>query len=184
MKATYNNNTTIYIQTMSQSSMKSPNILSTSWRGDNYFSKWVYQGPKHWTRHCTCYSMIMGNIYILNSRNLLFYKAEYMGQSCLNYVLAITFDWSALATWNMHFWTAFWEPFPGIPHLPAFPVALHKAPGTWKFRCQVPAPVWICMCVLRLTALEQEELHCEQLKVFFSVCVSMWFFSVDRSVQE
>ena len=64
MKATYNNNTTIYIQTMSQSSMKSPNILSTSWRGDNYFSKWVYQGLKHWTLHCTCYSMIMGNIYI------------------------------------------------------------------------------------------------------------------------
>ena len=44
----------------------------------------------------------------LSSGNHLFYKAEYMGQSCPNQVWAITFDWSALATWNKHFWTAFW----------------------------------------------------------------------------
>ena len=34
----------------------------------------------------------------LSSRNHLFYKAEYMGQSCLNKVLTLLFDWSALAT--------------------------------------------------------------------------------------
>ena len=44
----------------------------------------------------------------LSSGNHLFYKAEYMGPSCPNQVWAITFDWSALATWNKHFWTAFW----------------------------------------------------------------------------
>ena len=38
----------------------------------------------------------------------LFYNGEYMGRSCLCQVVAITFDWSALATWNKHFWTAFW----------------------------------------------------------------------------
>ena len=41
----------------------------------------------------------------LSSGNHLFYKAEYMGQSCPNQVWAITFDWSALATWNKHFGT-------------------------------------------------------------------------------
>ena len=35
---------------------------------------------------------------LLSSGNHLFYKAEYMGQSCPNQVWAITFDWSALAT--------------------------------------------------------------------------------------
>ena len=44
----------------------------------------------------------------LSSGNHLFYKAEYMRRSCPNQVWAITFDWSALATWNKHFWTAFW----------------------------------------------------------------------------
>ena len=34
----------------------------------------------------------------LSSGNHLFYKAEYMGQSCPNQVWAITFEWSALAT--------------------------------------------------------------------------------------
>ena len=34
----------------------------------------------------------------LSSGNHLFYKAEYMGQSCPNQVWAITFDWGALAT--------------------------------------------------------------------------------------
>ena len=34
----------------------------------------------------------------LSSGNHLFYKAEYMGQSCPIQVWAITFDWSALAT--------------------------------------------------------------------------------------
>ena len=34
----------------------------------------------------------------LSSGNHIFYKAEYMGQSCPNQVWAITFDWSALAT--------------------------------------------------------------------------------------
>ena len=43
-----------------------------------------------------------------------------MGQSCPNQVWAITFDWGALATWNKHFWTAFWRLFSGIPHLPIF----------------------------------------------------------------
>ena len=76
----------------------------------------------------------------LSSGNHLFYKAEYMGQSCPNQVWAITFDWSALATWNKHFWTAFWRLFSGIPHLPTFHVTWHRAPGTWKSRCQVPAP--------------------------------------------
>ena len=44
----------------------------------------------------------------LSSGNHLFYKAEYMGQNCLCQVWAITLDWSALATWNKHFWTVFW----------------------------------------------------------------------------
>ena len=39
----------------------------------------------------------------LSSGNHLFYKAEYMGRSCPNQVWTITFDWSALATWNKHF---------------------------------------------------------------------------------
>ena len=69
----------------------------------------------------------------LSSGNHLFYKAEYMGQSCPNQVWAITFDWGALATWNKHFWTAFWRLFSGIPHLPG----LGDVPGalcqvTWK----------------------------------------------------
>ena len=34
----------------------------------------------------------------LSSGNNLFDKAEYIGQSCLCQVWAITFDWSALAT--------------------------------------------------------------------------------------
>ena len=34
----------------------------------------------------------------LSSGNHLFYKAEYMGRSCLRQVWAIPFDWSALAT--------------------------------------------------------------------------------------
>ena len=37
----------------------------------------------------------------------LFYKAEYKGRSCLNQVWAMTFDWSALATWNKHSGTSF-----------------------------------------------------------------------------
>ena len=56
----------------------------------------------------------------LSSGNHLFYKAEYMRRSCLNEVLAITFDWSALVTWSKHSWTAFWKLFSGIPHLPGF----------------------------------------------------------------
>ena len=44
----------------------------------------------------------------ISSRNHLFHKALNMGRSCPNQVWAITFDWSALATWNKHFWTAFW----------------------------------------------------------------------------
>ena len=44
----------------------------------------------------------------LSSGNHLFYKAECMGRSCPNQVWTITFDWSALATWNKHFQTAFW----------------------------------------------------------------------------
>ena len=44
----------------------------------------------------------------LSSGNHLFYKAEYMRRGCPNQVWAITFDLSALATWNKHFWTAFW----------------------------------------------------------------------------
>ena len=44
----------------------------------------------------------------ISSGNHLFHKAENMGRSCPNQVWAITFDWSALATWNKHFQTAFW----------------------------------------------------------------------------
>ena len=78
----------------------------------------------------------------LSSGNHLFYKAEYMGHSCPNQVWAITFDWSALATWNKHFWTAFWKLFSGIPHLPGFgdvPGARcrHLAPGFSGARCSV-----------------------------------------------
>ena len=43
-----------------------------------------------------------------------------MGRSCPTQVWAINFDWSALATWNKLFWTAFRKLFSGIPHLPAF----------------------------------------------------------------
>ena len=32
------------------------------------------------------------------------------------------------------------RPVSWIPHLPTFHVTWHRAPGTWKFRCQVPAP--------------------------------------------
>ena len=79
----------------------------------------------------------------LSSGNHLFYKAEYMGQSCPNQVWAITFDWSALATWNKHFWTAFWKLFSGIPHLPGLgdvPGARcrHLAPEFPGARCFVP----------------------------------------------
>ena len=78
----------------------------------------------------------------LSSGNHLFYKAEYMGQSCPNQVWAITFDWGALATWNKHFWTAFWRLFSGIPHLPGLgdvPGARcrHLAPGFSGARCSV-----------------------------------------------
>ena len=78
----------------------------------------------------------------LSSGNHLFYKAEYMGQSCPNQVWTITFDWSALATWNKHFWTAFWRLFSGIPHLPGLgdvPGARcrHLAPGFSGARCSV-----------------------------------------------
>ena len=69
----------------------------------------------------------------LSSGNHLFYKAEYMGQSCPNQVWAITFDWGALATWNKHFWTAFWRLFSGISHLPG----LGDLPGA---RCRHLAP--------------------------------------------
>ena len=66
----------------------------------------------------------------LSSGNHLFYKAEYMGQSCPNQVWAITFDWSALATWNKHFWTAFWKLFSGISHLPiVFVLQVASWPG-------------------------------------------------------
>ena len=71
----------------------------------------------------------------LSSGNHQFYKAEYMGQSCPNQVWAITFDWSALATWKKTLLNCIL-----IPHLSTFHVTLHRAPCTWKFRCQVPAP--------------------------------------------
>ena len=78
----------------------------------------------------------------LSSGNHLFYKAEYMGRSCPNQIWAITFDWSALATWNKHFWTAFWKLFSGIPHLPGLgdvPAARcrHLAPEFSGARCSV-----------------------------------------------
>ena len=75
----------------------------------------------------------VGLVPSLISWNHLFYKAEYMGWSCPNQVGAITFGWSALATWNKHSWTAFWKLFSGIPHLPGFgdvPGALCQV--TWK----------------------------------------------------
>ena len=75
----------------------------------------------------------------LSSGNHLFYKAEYMEQTRLNHVCDITFGWSALVTWKK-FLTTFWKPFSGIPHLHTFAVTWHKAPGTWRFRSQVPAP--------------------------------------------
>ena len=76
----------------------------------------------------------------LSSGNHLFYKAEYMGQSCPNQVWAITFDWGALATWNKHFWTAFWRLFSGIPHLPG----LGDVPGAsnWHLNFQVPGALF------------------------------------------
>ena len=43
----------------------------------------------------------------LSSGTHLFYKAEYMGRSCLNQVWALAFDWGALTTWNKHSWNAF-----------------------------------------------------------------------------
>ena len=78
----------------------------------------------------------------LSSGNHLFYKAEYMGRSCPNQVWTITFDWSALATWNKHIWTAFWKFFSGIPHLPGLgdvPGARyrHLAPGFSGASCSV-----------------------------------------------
>ena len=79
----------------------------------------------------------------LSSGNHLFYKAEYMGQSCPNQVWAITFDWSALATWNKHFWTAFWKLFSGIPHLPG----LGDVPGArcrhLALQSKVMAQIWL-----------------------------------------
>ena len=58
----------------------------------------------------------------LSFGNHLFCKAEYMVQSCFNQVWAITFGWSAQATWNKYSWTAFWKPFSGIPRLTTFHV--------------------------------------------------------------
>ena len=49
----------------------------------------------------------------LSFGNHLFCKAEYMVQSCFNQVWALTFEWSAQATWNKYSWTAFWKPFQG-----------------------------------------------------------------------
>ena len=59
-----------------------------------------------------------------------------MGRSCLCQVVAIYFDWSALATWNKYPLTAFWKLFSGIPHLPG----LGDVPGagTWHLNFQVP----------------------------------------------
>ena len=66
-----------------------------------------------------------------------------MGRICPNQVWALTFNWSALATWNKHSWTAFWKFFSGIPHLPGFgdmPGARcqHLAPEFPGARCFVP----------------------------------------------
>ena len=73
---------------------------------------------KHFLRVHLCYILIDKQMLYkvfcsniapsLSSGNHLFYKAEYMGRSCPNQVWTITFDWSALATWNKHFQTAFW----------------------------------------------------------------------------
>ena len=66
----------------------------------------------------------------LSSGNHL-YKAEYRGRSCRNKVLAITFDWSALAT-------AFWMPFLGISHLPNAHLSYPLAQSTFFLEIQVP----------------------------------------------
>ena len=65
-----------------------------------------------------------------------------MGRSCLNQDLAITSDWSALATWNKHFWTAFWKPLSGTPHLLTYmsPGTEHIAPGNSGAMCRHLAP--------------------------------------------
>ena len=75
---------------------------------------WNFQNIRADLCYISIYKQMLEKVFCsniapsLSSGNHLFYKAEYMGRSCPNQVWAITFDWSALATWNKHFWTAFW----------------------------------------------------------------------------
>ena len=67
-----------------------------------------------------------------------------MGRSCLNQVWAISFDWSALATWNKHSWTAFWKFFSGTPNLPGFCDV--PGAGTWHLNSQVQGALYQVLC--------------------------------------
>ena len=69
----------------------------------------------------------------------------------LNQVWAITFDWSALATWNKYFWTAFWKPFSG------------KKTRIWhRHVCAIVQP-WCAIC-----------LSMGMQVLFFAFCCENW----------
>ena len=65
---------------------------------------WNFQSIRADLSYILIYKQMLEKVFCsniapsLSSGNHLFYKAEYMGQSCPNQVWAITFDWSALAT--------------------------------------------------------------------------------------
>ena len=65
---------------------------------------WNFQNSRADLCYILIYKQMLEKVFCsniapsLSSGKHLFYKAEYMGQSCPNQVWAITFDWSALAT--------------------------------------------------------------------------------------
>ena len=78
------------------------------------------------TWHVCCSLLLISCLQVLRIPNLIpipfsyaldRFKTEYMGRIWLNQVF-ITFNWSALATWNKHAWTALLNAH--LPNLPCF----------------------------------------------------------------
>ena len=77
----------------------------------NQFTKtffWNFQNSKADLWYILIDKQMLEKVFCSNialsssSGNHLFYKAEYMRRRCPNQVWAITFEWSALATWNSY----------------------------------------------------------------------------------